>query len=99
MRRVRRLRLWVVRRHDLLRMLDDAHMALRRAHGDNVQLADAAARLGAEVHRLSVSGDCPGRVEHVRLAARAEHYERLWQQKVDPEEQLTTLQFEDWRPR
>lgn len=53
-----RVTLWLKNKADLVRMLDDAHRALRQAHEAN--------RL------LSLTGQCVGRAEHVRLAHRLE---------------------------
>jgi hypothetical protein len=53
-----KLTLWLQHQADLVRMLDDAHRALRQAHEAN--------------RVLSLTGQCAGRAEHVRLAHRLE---------------------------
>lgn len=78
-----RLVMWFRMKKTLVNIADDAHHALRKAH---------------ELNRaLAVTAVCPGRAEHIRLAHRAERAEALYEQRLAPTEQLTTLRFEHWR--
>lgn len=81
---IRLLRFWLMEQRALARSLDDAHRALTIAHRTNQLLLQQVSDTEA------VSGCC-GRVEHIRLAARAERYEGLYHQRVAPTETLTTL--------
>lgn len=86
-------------RRELERMVDDAHKALRRAHQDLHDLSVDAAQMAGELAVLRKVMDCPGPAQHIRLAARAERAESLYEQRIAPDSVLTTLDMEEENDR
>lgn len=83
MRALRRLRWWIADRRALVTMIDDAHAALRQLQENQRRAMRSMAR---SEYQLQIVTTCPGRVEHIRLAHRAEQAEAERDQAlgVDP---------------
>lgn len=83
---MRRVRFWLMEQKALARNLDHAHRALAIAHRSNQILVRRVADLEA-------TSTCAGRAEHIRLAARCERAEALYEQRVDPTRVVTLSAF------